>query len=498
MNTKKTMYWLIIIILLGTFIRFYNLGKESFWLDEGTTSMTLKKYSALQILKNVKEKGQILPDYYSYGKYSYDEDLPMYYLLLSNWAKVFGLNEFSLRFFSALFGTLALIAIFYLGRYLFNNEAGILAAFLAAINPTLLWYSQEARQYSYLLFMSLLSVIFLLKLLKQGKTKHFFGFLIVNAFIIYSHFPWVIFIAFEGFYAAYILYSDYISKKKFNTKVLAAFLIIGIMYLPIIGRAINSKTNTVDLYGRPDVGQLATFGVQLSSWLYPSEAMRQKFYDKTYNFTFFEWALLVSVLLTALITAIMFFNGILNSSLNNKSSVFLLIMFFFPIVFALSLSYIHPKITVFQLKQMIYIVPAYLMLASLGIAKLRIKNIIVVILFILSILPLYAYYANPDKQQFREAALFLPKDETIFVSMETAQVIFKYYYGEKSNVIGVVDLNDLKKYLGNKDSFWVLLTFTKYSDPKGSIKNYLNENYLLTETKNYFDIELLHYSVGSK
>ncbi len=39
----------------------------------------------------------------------------------------------------------------------------------------------------------------------------------------------------------------------------------------------------------------------------------------------------------------------------------------------------------------------------------------------------------------------------------------------------------------------MLLTFTKYSDPEGKIKKYLNENYVLLEKKDFFEIELLHY-----
>ena len=116
------------------------------------------------------------------------------------------------------------------------------------------------------------------------------------------------------------------------------------------------------------------------------------------------------------------------------------------------------------------------------------------IITILNVLPIFAYYHNIDKQQFREAAQFLPKDEPIFINIETAQVIFQYYYGERDNVVGVSDVGDIKKRLEDVDSFWMLLTFTKYSDPEGSIKKYLDANYeLIEENDNFFDIRLLHY-----
>ena len=493
-NKNQVFYLLALVILLGTYLRFYNLGGESFWLDEGTTTLTIKKHTALEIIQNVKEKGQILPTYYSYGKYRYDEDLPAYYVILSGWVRIFGMSEFAFRSFSAILSTLALLAVFCLARYLFDEKVALLSTFLAAINLTLLWYSQEARQYSYLLFLSLLSVIFLLKSLKEGKTKYIVGLIGVNAFIIYSHFPWLMFIFFEGLYALFIIYMDYTKKKRLHKKVIFALVVMGLLYLPIIGRAVFSETETTNLYGKPGISQIARFGIQLSTWLYPSVEMRQQIYNATYNFTFFEWSLLISVLLTAIIAGLLFLVGVKKSVYNKQSAIFLLLMFFIPVIFALTLSWTHPSITVFMLKQMIYIIPAFLIFVSVGILRTKFAIQLIAIISLLSILPIYAYYTNIDKQQFREVAQFLPRDEPIFINIETAQVIFQYYYGEKDNVLGVSDVNDIKLHLKGVDSFWVLLTFTKYSDPNESIKKFLDENYnLIEENNSFFDIRLLHY-----
>ena len=146
-----------------------------------------------------------------------------------------------------------------------------------------------------------------------------------------------------------------------------------------------------------------------------------------------------------------------------------------------------------MIKQMIYIIPAFLIFVSIGISKTKYIIPLIVIITILNVLPVFAYYHNIDKQQFREAAQFLPKDEFIFTNIETAKVAFQYYYGENSDVIGVKDLNDLKSHLGNIDSFWILSTYTKYSDPGGKIMEFLDEEYNMIEKKDFFDIEILHY-----
>ena len=129
MNNRKIICFLFLILILGAFLRFYHLGKESFWLDEGATGLAMKKYSTKQIFTNILDEGQLLPGYYSYNS-----DLPVYNILLSVWTGLFNVSDISLRAFSALFGSLAIITIFYLGRLLFDDKTAILAAFLSSIN----------------------------------------------------------------------------------------------------------------------------------------------------------------------------------------------------------------------------------------------------------------------------------------------------------------------------------------------------------------------------
>jgi uncharacterized membrane protein len=492
---RKDFCIIILILLFGTFLRFYNLGGESFWADEGATGMAIKKHSAMQIFENVREKGQFLPEYYSS-----DDDLPLYYLLLKLWSYVFGISDYSLRAFSAFFGSLALIAVYCLSKMLFDKNTAVLATSLSSVNLTLIWYAQDARQYSYLFFLSIISVIFLLKSLHEKKTVYAVLFAITNIFILYTHFPWVMFMTFEGVYMLYFLHSEYRQKKKMslkpNIKIIAAFLLLVILYSAIIWRALSSHTNTLKNFGKPGMEQLAKFGIQLSTWLYPTESMAGKLNSYIFDFSFSEWMLLISTLLFALILGIFFIYGIylhLKGSRKRESLIFLLFMFFIPLAFALILSYAHPIVTVFQIKQLIYIIPPFLIIASAGCLKLKYSKAAIIILAMLIILPLAAHYMNIDREQFREAANFLPRDEAIFIHKENTRAVFRYYYGEKQNAIGVANLDELKNAAKGKDRFWFLFTFLKYSSHEQEIKKFLSQNYKITETKHLFGIDLVHY-----
>ena len=69
---------------------------------------------------------------------------PLYYVLGWLWVQVAGTGEFGLRSLSALAGIATVPVAYLLGLELRGRRAGILAAALVAVNPMLVWYSQEA------------------------------------------------------------------------------------------------------------------------------------------------------------------------------------------------------------------------------------------------------------------------------------------------------------------------------------------------------------------
>jgi uncharacterized membrane protein len=470
---NKFLILLIAVIFLGSFLRLYDINRESFWLDEGATALTIKKYNLPEILRNIHQESQILPEYYQQVG-----DLPIYYFSLEIWSMLFGINELSLRSFSALFGILSIISVFYLVNLLFNKKIALLSTFFSAINLTLITYSQESRVYAFVLFFSLLSIIFLVKYLKEEKTIYLTGFIISNIIILCSQFSWLIFVFAEGLYILFVLYKKYRTEMKLDKKLFIALLILGIVSMPLITKAFSLDYDVEKVYGRPDIKRITQFGVQLSTYVPAKEDILNK------------PLLTLSVALISMITFILFLIGIKNF---RKHTVLLAFMFFVPIAIVLLTSFVYPKFSLFQIRQLIYVIPIYLIFVSLGCFKIKYRNIVVILIVILSIFPIYYYYTETQKQEFREVAEVLPKKDIIFTNIHTAQVTLKYYYGESDNIIGIKNINELKPHLEGIDSFWVLFTHTKYSDPDGKIRNYIDSNYILLEKKQFHEIELLHY-----
>jgi mannosyltransferase len=135
-------------IAVGTAVRFATLGMQSYHHDEAWTAGVVLHNS---LFKTIGEVG------------STESTPPLYYIAAWGWSKLFGSGEWGLRSLSALFGVATIPVVYLIGRRLADFRVGVAAAVLAAVNPALIWYSQEARAYSLLILLSALGFYFFLR-----------------------------------------------------------------------------------------------------------------------------------------------------------------------------------------------------------------------------------------------------------------------------------------------------------------------------------------------
>ncbi|HRQ36800.1 MAG TPA: glycosyltransferase family 39 protein [Chloroflexota bacterium] len=148
-DTWQPLAALAFILLLGWWLRLYALDAQSMWTDEG-----LSLYRAQLALPDVL-RGLIVID----GAPTQDTNPPFYFLLLYAMRVLAGDSIFALRLAGVLLGLLNIPLIYQLGKRLFGAWTGVGAAFLLAISPLHVWQSQEMRNYTLLLFFTLLSVL---------------------------------------------------------------------------------------------------------------------------------------------------------------------------------------------------------------------------------------------------------------------------------------------------------------------------------------------------
>jgi mannosyltransferase len=147
-------FLLLAILLLASCLRFYRIDAQSFWNDEGNSARIAERTFDL-ILEGAA--GDIHP--------------PGYYMLLHGWRALFGHSELALRSLSAVAGLALVVFTYLLGRHLFGEATGLTAAFLGAISPFAVYYSQEARMYALLAALSAASTYALLRLLTVNQSS---------------------------------------------------------------------------------------------------------------------------------------------------------------------------------------------------------------------------------------------------------------------------------------------------------------------------------------
>src|SRR5215211_1191285 len=163
---------LALLILLGGLVRFATLGAQDFWLDELVTVQVIGQ-GPIDLLKSVAA-GESNPG--------------LYYLLAGGWEHVFGEGEFALRSLSALFGTATIPAVYAATAALSNRRAGLVAAALTATSPLLVWYSQEARNYSLLVLLSALAFLFFARALEDRDHRWLWAWALTSGLALSTHY----------------------------------------------------------------------------------------------------------------------------------------------------------------------------------------------------------------------------------------------------------------------------------------------------------------------
>lgn len=163
MKKFKTIIILGFILSLGLFFRFYHLGNQSYWMDEGYTINAVISGS-----QNGYINGSSILD--SGEKYF----CPLYCYPTAQIAELTGQNAWSYRFLAALFGAFFVLLTYYLTKTIFKNQkAALLSAFFVAFSYWQIAWSQQARWYTMLevFFWLALLLFYLFLQAKNNKQK---------------------------------------------------------------------------------------------------------------------------------------------------------------------------------------------------------------------------------------------------------------------------------------------------------------------------------------
>jgi uncharacterized membrane protein len=122
-----------VLVLSAVAVRAWGLDGQGMWYDEYATTKVVGRPFVAMLGAVAREEGAP----------------PLYYLLLWPWQRLVGGGDLALRSFSVLAGAAVVPATYAIAHELrLGRRVPRIAAAIVAVNPMLVWYSQEARAYS--------------------------------------------------------------------------------------------------------------------------------------------------------------------------------------------------------------------------------------------------------------------------------------------------------------------------------------------------------------
>jgi uncharacterized membrane protein len=411
---KRENLFLLFILVTAFILRFFRLGYESFWLDE---------------LHTMIDTGPTV----SFSKFLHylatsDQHPPLFFFVERFIFGIFGRSEVTARLFPALTGVASVWTMYLLGKEILNKNLGLIAAAFTCVNYYNLYYSREARPYILLFWMATLSFIFLIRLIKNLRSRDMWYYSLFALATLYSHY-YGMFLVCSQFCVAFIFWLSSTNKPLYGKRFALSGLVIAVGYIPWIPFVLI-------------LSRMKTFWISNLT-----EQFVFDFFNAYFGNSDFLKPLLVMLLLFYVINVFRS-NGRKPGEPGSDPLVFSFVLFSVSLVVTYTLPYIRSMLTIPMLfdRYTIVVLPIFLLAAAYGvqlIADKLVKSIVFWIFIGWSLVYIgltNKYYTTVRKTQFRELAAFITAGsmESQFPLLNEKSPHQNRYYMDKFNFRGTV------------------------------------------------------------
>lgn len=475
----KENIWLIAILLLAIFLRFYQLDFQSVWLDEVHTM--------------IESCPDLTFDEFKYVVYFREGMGYFYFYIVRVLQQIFGISSFVVRFFSAAMGVLAVYSIYHLGKTLYNKRAGLYAAAFLSVNAFIIFYSQEARPYMLLVFAVIFSFIRVVYFIKNPNVKNAVWYGVATGIVVNTHF-----VSLSTVFSQYVLLLFFFIIIEKKQKLI--FLRNGFISFVV---ALLLSWNTKDIF-------IKMMGYK-SGWLTlpAKDGFTIIFYEllgSTEMLTFLFSLLLIYFLIKIFESSEIEYDY--NSIIENKllfSGVVFFSWFFLPILIPVIKSYTSEPMI--YNRYFIALIPALLLMIGIGVELIKnriTKTAIVIVILCFALIDIFLvkdYYHRVNKTQFREISEAV-KEKNI----SRAKVVsswgwhFDYFFNRGKGKMKVIDKpmpfqNYIEELKANPDgeAFWYIAAHFQPYTLTPEAEKFLTDNYNVVEKVEYFDAWARYY-----
>lgn len=466
---RQTRHWLLVagVIVIAVLLRVAFLGAKSFDIDEAA-SITWARLGWTAFLRAL----------------AWDANMWLYYALLRLWAHL-GDSETVLRSLSVIFDVATLPVVYALGARLFGRTVGLYALVLLCVNAFHIAYAQNARSYSLAVFLVALSSLFFVRGIERHSWQDWVGYVLTSVLAVYSH-----------IFAGLALVAQWISlaflpPRQVPWKSLSVSIVL-IAFLPLpLGVFVVTKTAMIP---HPNLKDVAGLFYDLTGGADPRNILLRA-----------PSVMYLIICLSALAAAARLWAS-RKASREGWYYGFLLAWLWIPILLAFSVSAIKP---IFLRRYLIICLPPLVLLAAVGLSRIRPRWAFVAALTVLLGLALHGvYYYYTDTPYFtgdqdtRAATRHIldhaePGDAVLFYASEM-EITFSYYRGRfrgSANTPSITMLPD-KAWQGPPPEYRRVWLFLSHGDPREqqSIQAWLASHYAAMAEQQFLGVQVLLYS----
>ncbi len=395
----------LLLFAAALFLRLYKLGDKSLWDDEMfSLNIASSPFTDIQ---------QALVASYHHP--------PLYFYITKISLAFLGRTAWALRFPSALFGAITVSLLYTIGKRLFSNASGIVAALLCLIAPFHLAYSQEGRPYALAALICLLTIYAFIRFLRTTSSRNSLLYSISILALLYTHHWGVFVLAAQA--VIWLVFTD----KHWDTLKhgLLAFVTVAVLYMPEF-LALRH--------------QLRIDSTLASFWVEPPSLSTLYHLGTAYSGSYFKMASSAFVMTTSaqvvaviLVAALIAFSCYTVVKKNERDAIVLLLCWIAILALPFCESLVRPEVFVWY-RYPVIVFPLFCLIVGASLISSILKKYALILLPALLITNLAAdiLYFSWDKGNAQEVAgyaeEFSQKEVEFLIRPRQFAPLFNYYY----------------------------------------------------------------------
>jgi 4-amino-4-deoxy-L-arabinose transferase-like glycosyltransferase len=480
------------ILLLAFAVRIGGLTVQSLWRDE-VDALRFSQAPLSTMIANFTRPGW---------------NGPLYYVLLRAWVAAAGQSAFALRYFSLLFGVLAVACIYRLARVWFAAPIPALSALLLATSPYMVWYGQETKMYAVLTVLAMATLYAYVQALKGGHWVSWALVLILTWFSIGVHImaglliPLMIALFFVWWPLARVQWRQ--ALLALAGLIAPAFVALPWVW-PTLARGGDIGHRFVSLLGMARVMAHA-----FSRGILPAGAL--------VPIGLFLLALLAGTLLwtdrgpLSLLLGKVHGRDHARERREEGQISDVLALWTWILVPIVGLYLISLRLPMFVDRYLIWVGPAFYMLVARGLDQIRRRSMAVVAVCLVAMLwfngqGIVQQGATPIKSDFQAAAAYVQAHrqpgELVIFHIAYVRYTFEYYYGDAapwaegipadaSTTAETVDALMRERTAGH-DVVWLVLSEPEMWDPRGMTVAWLEAHAWIDQRADFQRVSVIRY-----